>query len=95
LLNYSAFQGFVTQIVFDAQYQNTGSNQEIITQTYQSITPTLADSRHLYKACASFRPYSRGSVAAASFPRQIFYQFSADCRHFRPGTAIDGTGVWC
>ena len=31
MTNYSAFQGYETQVVFDAQYQNTPSNRETIT----------------------------------------------------------------
>jgi len=32
MTNYSAFQGYETQVVFDAQYQNTPSNRETITE---------------------------------------------------------------
>lgn len=32
LTSYSAFQGYDTQIVFDAQYQNSCSNRETITE---------------------------------------------------------------
>lgn len=59
LLNYSAFQGFETQIVFDAQYQNTCSNQEVITQhlsVYYTDFGQTADT-YIEKFCASFRPY--------------------------------------
>ena len=59
LLNYSAFQGFETQIVFDAQYQNTCSNQEIITQNlsvYYTDFGQTADT-YIEKCCACFRPY--------------------------------------
>lgn len=63
LINYSAFQGFETQIVFDAQYQNSCSNQEVITQ-HLSIHYTdfgqTADT-YIEKACASFRPYLKQS----------------------------------
>jgi predicted RNA-binding protein with PIN domain len=61
LLNYSAFQGFETQIVFDAHYQNTCSNQEIITQNlsvYYTDFGQTADT-YIEKACASFRPCLR------------------------------------
>lgn len=59
LINYSAFQGFETQIVFDAQYQNTCSNQEAITQylsVYYTAFGQTADT-YIEKSCASFRPY--------------------------------------
>ncbi len=59
LINYSAFQGFKTQIVFDAQYQNTCGSEESITQ-YLSVYYTnfgqTADT-YIEKACACFRPY--------------------------------------
>lgn len=63
MINYSAFQGFETQIVFDAQYQNTCSNQEAINQNlcvhYTDFGQT-ADT-YIEKACASFRPYLKQS----------------------------------
>ncbi|MBV8885003.1 MAG: NYN domain-containing protein [Chroococcidiopsidaceae cyanobacterium CP_BM_RX_35] len=59
LLDYSAFQGFETQVVFDAQYQNTCGHQEGINQ-YLSVHYTdfgqTADT-YIEKACAAFRPY--------------------------------------
>lgn len=59
LLDYSAFQGFDTRVVFDAQYQNTCSHQEAINQ-YLSVHYTdfgqTADT-YIEKACAAFRPY--------------------------------------
>lgn len=73
LLNYSAFQGFVTQIVFDAQYQNTGSNQEIITQNlsvYYTDFGQTADT-YIEKACASFRPYLRGVLPQQASPANL------------------------
>lgn len=63
LINYTAFQGFETQIVFDAQYQNTCSNQESITQhlsVYYTDFGQTADT-YIEKACASFRPHLRQS----------------------------------
>lgn len=68
LINYSAFQGFETQIVFDAQYQNTCSNQEVITEilsVYYTDFGQTADT-YIEKACASFRPYLRGVL-----PKQV------------------------
>ena len=76
LLNYSAFQGFVTQIVFDAQYQNTGSNQEIITQNlsvYYTDFGQTADT-YIEKSCASFRPYLRGVLPQQASPGKSSYQ---------------------
>jgi predicted RNA-binding protein with PIN domain len=57
LTNYSAFQGFATQLVFDAQYQNSCSNQEVITENllvhYTDFGQT-ADT-YIEKACVSLR----------------------------------------
>lgn len=57
LLNYSAFQGFDTRIVFDAQYRDTPSKAETITENlsvhYTDFGQT-ADS-YIEKACANFR----------------------------------------
>jgi len=63
LINYTAFLGFKTQIVFDAQYQNTCGSQEAITQNlsvYYTDFGQTADT-YIEKACASFRPYLRQS----------------------------------
>lgn len=63
LINYSAFQGFTTQVVFDAHYQNTCGNQEVITENlsvYYTEFGQTADT-HIEKACAAFRPYLRQS----------------------------------
>ena len=62
LVNYSAFQGFATQVVFDAQYQNTCSNQEVITQNlsvYYTEFGQTADT-YIEKICAA-RPYPHRS----------------------------------
>lgn len=57
LITYSAFQGYDTQIVFDAQYQNAPSNKEVINELlsvhYTSFGQT-ADT-YIEKACASLR----------------------------------------
>jgi hypothetical protein len=63
MINYSAFQGFETQIVFDAQYQNTCSNQEVINQNlcvHYTVFGQTADT-YIEKACASYRPYLKQS----------------------------------
>jgi uncharacterized protein len=57
LVGYSAFQGFDTQIVFDAQYQGSPGCREVMTQNL-SICYTdhkqTADT-YIEKACALFR----------------------------------------
>jgi uncharacterized protein len=57
LVNYSAFQGFDTQVVFDAQYQDTPGYREVVTNNlaicYTDFNQT-ADS-YIEKACADFR----------------------------------------
>ncbi len=61
LISYSAFQGFETQVVFDAQYQNTCSNQETITQNLSVHYTDFGQTADTYieKACASSRLYLR------------------------------------
>ncbi|MCP2732175.1 NYN domain-containing protein [Limnofasciculus baicalensis] len=57
LINYSAFVGYTTQIVFDAQYQKSQAHQEGFTN-FLSVCYTdfgqTADS-YIEKFCASFR----------------------------------------
>ena len=57
LINYSAFQGYETQVVFDAHAQNTPTYSEALT-THLSICYTdfgqTADT-YIEKFCASFR----------------------------------------
>ncbi|MBD1937516.1 NYN domain-containing protein [Microcoleus sp. FACHB-68] len=57
LVNYSAFQGFETRLVFDAQYQDTGSTREEITR-HVSVHYTgfgqTADT-YIEKICANCR----------------------------------------
>jgi hypothetical protein len=57
LINYSAFQGYETQVVFDAHAQNTPTCSEALT-THLSICYTdfgqTADT-YIEKFCASFR----------------------------------------
>ena len=61
LISYSAFQGFETQVVFDAQYQNTCSNQETITQNLSVHYTDFGQTADTYieKSCASSRSYIR------------------------------------
>lgn len=69
LISYSAFENYRTKIVFDAHYQNTSSNQEIITDNvsvhYTEFSQT-ADT-YIEKACASFRY----EIAQSSISRVI------------------------
>ena len=57
LINYSAFQGYKTEVVFDAHYQKTQTYQETVTPhlaiCYTEFGQT-ADS-YIEKFCASFR----------------------------------------
>jgi hypothetical protein len=57
LINYSAFQGYKTQVVFDAHAQNTPTQCEVLT-THLSVCYTdfeqTADT-YIEKFCASFR----------------------------------------
>ena len=72
LVSYSAFQGFDTQIVFDAQYRNTPSNSEVITE-HLSICFTdfeqTADT-FIEKICADLnqelRKFKRRVIVATS-----------------------------
>lgn len=57
LMNYSAYQGYDTRIVFDAQYRDSPSHREVLT-SYLSICYTdfgqTADT-YIEKACSAFR----------------------------------------
>jgi hypothetical protein len=57
LVGYSSFQGYETQVIFDAQYQGTPGSREIVTP-HLSIGYTdflqTADS-YIEQACAKFR----------------------------------------
>jgi hypothetical protein len=57
LMNYSAYQGYDTRIVFDAQYRDCPSNREVIT-SYLSVCYTdfgqTADT-YIEKTCSAFR----------------------------------------
>ncbi|MEA5564903.1 NYN domain-containing protein [Anabaena sp. UHCC 0399] len=82
MTSYSAFQGYETQIVFDAHYQNTSSNREVITQllsVYYTDFGQTADS-YIEKTCASLRPQftqariSRVIVATSDRAQQLTVQ---------------------
>lgn len=69
LTSYSAFQGYNTQIVFDAQYQNSCSNKEVITEllsVYYTDFGQTADT-YIEKVCASLR----ASIAQSLISRMI------------------------
>ncbi|PIG94254.1 NYN domain-containing protein [Gloeocapsopsis sp. IPPAS B-1203] len=68
LTNYSAYQGIVTQVVFDAHYQNTCSNYEVITESLSAYYTSFGETADTYieKVCAAFRPYLRGTLPIKS-----------------------------
>jgi predicted RNA-binding protein with PIN domain len=79
LVNYSAFQGYETQVVFDAHCQNTPTYCEVLT-TYLSVCYTdfgqTADT-YIEKFCASFHhcklyhPSKRVIVATSDRAQQL------------------------
>ena len=82
MTNYSAFQGYETQVVFDAQYQNTPSNRETITEfltVYYTDFGQTADT-YIEKTCASLRHQiaqsliSRMIVATSDRAQQLTVQ---------------------
>ncbi|WP_250126052.1 NYN domain-containing protein [Chroococcidiopsis sp. CCMEE 29] len=72
LINYTTFQGFQTQIVFDAQYQNTCSTQEDITQNLSVHYTDFGQTADTYieKACACFYSYTNRVLPKAVLPRK-------------------------
>jgi predicted RNA-binding protein with PIN domain len=82
MTNYSAFQGYETQVVFDAQYQNTPSNRENITEfltVHYTDFGQTADT-YIEKSCASLRHQvaqcliSRVIVATSDRAQQLMVQ---------------------
>ncbi len=82
MTSYSAFQGYETNIVFDAQYQNTCGNREAITElvsVYYTDFNQTADT-YIEKTCASFRYQvaqsliSRVIVATSDRAQQLMVQ---------------------
>ncbi|MTJ09019.1 MULTISPECIES: NYN domain-containing protein [unclassified Anabaena] len=82
MTNYSAFQGYETQVVFDAQYQNTPSNKETITEfltVHYTDFGQTADT-YIEKTCASLRQHiaqaviSRMIVATSDRAQQLMVQ---------------------
>ncbi len=82
LTSYSAFQGYKTKIVFDAHYQDTCSNEEIITTGLSVHYTNFGETADTYieKACAAFRPQlaqsllSRIIVATSDRAQQLMVQ---------------------
>lgn len=78
LANYSSFQGFDTQVVFDAQYRDGGSNCEVVTEhlsVYYTDFGQTADT-YIEKSCALFRNdmrkfHSRLIVATSDRAQQL------------------------
>ncbi|MBW4614369.1 MAG: NYN domain-containing protein [Desmonostoc vinosum HA7617-LM4] len=82
MTGYSAFQGYVTQVVFDAQYQNGSSNKEIINElltVHYTDYGQTADT-YIEKACAALRQQvalsliSRVIVATSDRAQQLMVQ---------------------
>jgi len=69
MTSYSAFVGYETQIVFDAHYQNTASNKEIITELVSVHYTDFGQTADTYieKICASLR----SEIAQARISRII------------------------
>jgi predicted RNA-binding protein with PIN domain len=82
MTSYSSFQGYATQIVFDAQYQNASSNKEIITELVSVHYTDFGQTADTYieKACAGLREQvtqsliSRFIVATSDRAQQLMVQ---------------------
>jgi predicted RNA-binding protein with PIN domain len=82
MTSYSAFQAYDTQIVFDAHYQNTSSNREVITELVSVHYTDFGQTADTYieKICASLRPQitqtriSRVIVATSDRAQQLTVQ---------------------
>jgi predicted RNA-binding protein with PIN domain len=82
LTSYTAFQGYDTQIVFDAHYQSTCGNKEVITNLLSVHYTDFGQTADTYieKACASLRPeitqlrISRVIVATSDRLQQLVVQ---------------------
>lgn len=85
MTNYSAFQGYETQVVFDAQYQNTPSNRETITEFLTVYYTDWQDREYLY----------RKNLCVPPSPNSPIFNFSHDCRYIRSSAAVNGSGLWC
>ncbi|MBD2358824.1 NYN domain-containing protein [Tolypothrix sp. FACHB-123] len=82
MTSYSSFQGYDTQIVFDAQYQNASSNKVIITELLSVHYTDFGQTADTYieKFCASLRyeiaqsRISRVIVATSDRAQQLMVQ---------------------
>ncbi|NET55314.1 MAG: NYN domain-containing protein [Symploca sp. SIO2E6] len=74
LINYSAFEGYKSQLIFDAQYQKRPTSSEAVTDhllVYYTEFGQTADT-HIEKFCASYRgnhPQPRGRLIVATSDR--------------------------
>ncbi len=82
LTGYSAFEGYHTEVVFDAHYQNTPSNKQVINHhmsVYYTDFGQTADT-YIEKLCASLRDrvaqalISRVVVATSDRAQQLMVQ---------------------
>lgn len=82
LTSYSAFEGYKTEIVFDAHYQNTPGNKQIINQllsVYYTDFGQTADT-YIERLCASLRQQiaqaliARVLVATSDRAQQLMVQ---------------------
>jgi predicted RNA-binding protein with PIN domain len=57
LTNYSAFQGYDTQVVFDSQYRDTGRSREVVTPSLSIHYTDFGQTADTFieKTCADFR----------------------------------------
>ncbi|BAZ52259.1 hypothetical protein NIES4103_49190 [Nostoc sp. NIES-4103] len=82
MTSYSAFVGYETQIIFDAQYHNASSNKEVITELLSVHFTEFGQTADTYieKVCASLRPQvtqskiSRVIVATSDRAQQLMVQ---------------------
>jgi hypothetical protein len=78
LINYSAFQDYQTQVVFDAHFQNTPSSSEALTNHLSVCYTDFGQTADTYieKFCAAFRynisyPKQRLIVATSDRAQQL------------------------
>lgn len=87
LINYTAYQGYQTQVVFDSQYQNTPSSHEHYTpelSVYYTAFAQTADT-YIEKICASF--YRRSEA----FPDRVIVATSDRAQRL----TVKGYGAEC
>lgn len=87
LTGFSAYQGFDTRLVFDAQYRDGGINREIVTANVSVYYTDLGQTADTFieKACADFRYdlrkfHQRLIVATSDRAQQLTVQgYGAEC----------------